>query len=117
MELAIIAVVVVISVMVFFWQSFNLYFFFRISRALRLSESTKTPEDMSPMLKDIYMRRMEQGIKQKQGIFSAGPKKKERLKVQIERWEKDPSRIALVEAGQRRTLSRLEDIFDGLSNL
>lgn len=117
MEIAVIAIVVVISVMVFCWQAFNVYFFVRISRALRVSERAKNPDDLTPMLKDIYMRRMEQGLTSKQGIFSAGSNKKERLKTQIERWSNDPKRIELVESGKRRTLSRFEEIFEGLINL
>lgn len=117
MEIAIIAIIVVLLTVIFFWQSFHFYFFLRISRALRVSERAENPEDLSAMLKDIYMRRMEQGLDRKQGIFSAGSTKKARLKTQIERWENDPERINLVNSGQRRTLSRLEDIFDGLSSL
>jgi len=117
MEIAVIAIIVVLATAIFFWQSFHFYFFLRISRALRVSERAKNAAELSPMLKDIYMRRMEQGLDRKQGIFSAGTRKKERLKIQIERWENDPERIKLVDSGQRRTLSRLEDVFDGLSSL
>jgi hypothetical protein len=117
MDKGIIAVIVVIGVMVFFWLTFDLYFFARVQRALHVSERTTDAGDLTAVQKDIYMRRMLEGIHPRISIFRVGPSKKERLKVQVERWQNDPERITLEKSGKRPPLSRFEDIMDGLSNL